>query len=192
MFGGKIRSNYKIVCDKELTMEKKKEQSKGLTFGLTVLGYVLILLFLFITAPVVCPPIVGQHTYTVENDYTGLVTEKGTLIYTEKTDKTTIAIGNIVAVDNEDGDRDVDCYYVDSNDTEKQMITLRDGKTVSYDLVKGQVKKKTPFFGKLSGILFHVWGVILDLVILAAGIAVTVTANRMRKRKKEEELRKNV
>ncbi len=173
-------------------MEKKKEQSKGLTFGLTVLGYVLILLFLFITAPVVCPPIVGQHTYTVENDYTGLVTEKGTLIYTEKTDKTTIAIGNIVAVDNEDGDRDVDCYYVDSNDTENQMITLRDGKTVSYDLVKGQVKKKSPFLGNLGGILFHAWGVILDFVLLAAGIAATVISNRMLKRQKEEELRKNV
>ena len=178
--------------DKKVMLEKKKEQSKVLPYVLTAVGYVFILLFLLITAPVVCPPIIGQHTYTVNSDYTGLIPVKGTLVYTEKVEKASIAIGNIVAVDNEDGDRDVDCYYVDSNNAENQTIKLRDGETVSYDLVKGQVRKKTPFFGYLSGILFHVWGIILDLVILAAGIAVTVIANRMRRQQKEEELRKNI
>ena len=46
--------------------------------------------------------------------------------------------------------------------------------------------------GNLGGILFHAWGVILDLVLLAAGIAATVISNRMLKQQKEEELRKNV
>ena len=167
-------------------MNNKKEQNKAFPYIITVVGYAFIILFLLITAPVVCPPIIGQHTYTVSSDYTGLIPEKGTLVYTLKDDKTSIAIGNIVAVDNEDGDREVDCYYVDSNDTTSHTIALRDGKTVSYDLVKGKIQKKTPFFGYLSGILFHVWGIILDLVLLAAGIVLTVMANKIRKQQKEE------
>lgn len=172
-------------------MENKnsEKQNKTFPYTITVIGYVLILLFLLITAPVVCPPIIGQHTYTVSEDHTGLISPKGTLVYAKDKDKEALVEGNIVAVDNEDGDRDVDYYYVDDNNTADQTIALRDGETVSYDLVKGIVRKKTPVFGYLSGVLFHVWGIILDIVILVAGVGITTYANKIRKEQKEAEKR---
>lgn len=176
----------------------EENQKKAFPYTITIIGYVFILLFLLITAPVVCPPIIKQHTYPVSADYTGKIGKNGSVVYvySQNSKKATpieaLVEGNIVAVDNEDGDRDADCYYVDANNVADKTITLRDGKTVSYDLVHGRVWRKTPFIGYLCGILFYIWGVIADIIILLLGLIVTLFANKIRKDQKEAELRAEI
>lgn len=167
--------------------ETENKKSKAFPYTLTVVGYLLIIIFLFMVAPVVCPPIFGYHTYTVNSDSTGLISAKGSVVYAKAVDCTSFVNGNLIAIDNSDGDRDVDCYYVDANDVSSQTITLRGGDTVSYDLVKGNIRAKTPFIGYLCGVVFTVGGVIVSIVLLAAGIVITTIANKIRKKQKEEE-----
>ena len=62
---------------KELNMSKKAnnnnqtvDEKKGKRTGLTILGYVLVIVAVLIVLPVVLPPIFGYHTYLSGTDHT--------------------------------------------------------------------------------------------------------------------------
>lgn len=163
--------------------EKKQNGKKAKYKLLTVLGYVFLIAGLLIIAPVVCPPVLGYHAYTVANDKSGAVGSKGVLVYTKSVDGDGYEAGNVVAVDNSDGGRDVDVYYVVSNENGK--VELENAASVDTDKVIGKVCGKTPFFGYLSQLVFSVLGIILTVVIFAIGIAATMLANKMARDNKE-------
>lgn len=153
--------------------EESKTERKGLLRTLTITGYVALIIGAFIIAPVVCPPIFGYHTYTVSADYSGLVQPAGSLVYAKSAD--VYSAGNLVAVDNQDGDRDVDVQYVASVADGK--IVLENGSSVDENEVVGRIVAKTPFFGYLSQLCFSVVGIIVTVIIFAVGIGLTTYAN---------------
>lgn len=163
--------------------EKKVQDVKQAIRALTVAAYALLIVGLLIIAPVVCPPIFGYHAYTVSEDYSGNINPSGSLVYAKALSG--YNTGNIVAVDNLDGDRDVDVYYVKS--VQGDEITLEDGDTVGMDQVVGRVAAKTPFFGYLSQLCFTVWGIILTVVILAGGIGLATYANILTRKEKKQQ-----
>ena len=67
---------------------------------------------------------------------------------------------------------------MDSNDSSAKEIALRDGNGVSYKVVKGQVIAKTPFIGYLSQLCFSAVGIIVTVVIFAAGVAIMMYVNK--------------
>ena len=157
---------------KELNMSKNTnnnqtvDEKKGKRTGLTILGYVLVIVALLTVLPVVLPPIFGYHTYLSGTDHTGNISKDG----------------NIVAIESADSSgRRVDSYYVDSNDSSAKEIALRDGNGVSYKVVKGQVIAKTPFIGYLSQLCFSAVGIIVTVVIFAAGVAIMMYVNKISK-----------
>ena len=73
---------------KELNMSKKAnnnnqtvDEKKGKRTGLTILGYVLVIVALLIVLPVVLPPIFGYHTYLSGTDHTGNISKYGSVVY---------------------------------------------------------------------------------------------------------------
>lgn len=162
--------------------EKNVQAGKKSVRFLTIAAYALLLVGLLIIAPVVCPPVFGYHTYTVSEDYSGNMNPSGTLVYAKASGG--YNAGNIVAVDNLDGDRDVDVYYAEAVQGDK--VALEGGGTVGLDQVVGRVAAKTPFFGYLSQLCFTVWGIILTVVLLAAGIGMAAYANILTRREKKQ------
>ena len=61
------------------------------------------------------------------------------------------------------------------------IVALRDGNGVSYKVVKGQVIAKTPFIGYLSQLCFSAVGIIVTVVIFAAGVAIMMYVNKISK-----------
>ena len=63
---------------KELNMSKNTnnnqtvDEKKGKRTGLTILGYVLVIVALLTVLPVVLPPIFGYHTYLSGTDHSGI------------------------------------------------------------------------------------------------------------------------
>ena len=168
---------------KELNMSKNTnnnqtvDEKKGKRTGLTILGYVLVIVALLTVLPVVLPPIFGYHTYLSGTDHTGNISKNGSVVYLK-----TYKDGNIVAIESADSSgRRVDSYYVDSNDSSAKEIALRDGNGVSYKVVKGQVIAKTPFIGYLSQLCFSAVGIIVTVVIFAAGVAIMMYVNKISK-----------
>ena len=107
---------------------------------------------------------------------------KDILAYLKTIDEATYKDGNIVAIESADSSaRRVDSYYVDSNDSSAKEIALRDGNGVSYKVVKGQVIAKTPFIGYLSQLCFSAVGIIVTVVIFAAGVAIMMYVNKISK-----------
>ena len=100
--------------------EKKVQDGKKSIRILTIAAYALLIVGLLIIAPVICPLVFGYHTYTVSEDYSGNMNPSGTLVYAKASSE--YNAGNIVAVDNLDGDRDVDVYYVEAVQGDK--VTL--------------------------------------------------------------------
>lgn len=173
---------------KELNMSKntnnnqKVDEKKGKRIGLTILGYVLVIVALLIVLPVVLPPIFGYHTYLSGTDHTGNISKYGSVVYLKTIDEASYKDGNIVAIESADSSgRRVDSYYVDSNDSSAKEIALRDGNGVSYKVVKGQVIAKTPFIGYLSQLCFSAVGIIVTVVIFAAGVAIMMYVNKISK-----------
>lgn len=168
-------------------MEKNtdnKTKRKGLLRTLTITGYLFLIIGALIIAPAVCPPIFGYDTYTVSADYSGLVNPAGSLVYAKPLDM--YSAGNLVAVDNQDGDRDVNVHYVESVTDGK--IELEDGASVDANQVVGKVVAKTPFFGYLTQLCFSVVGIIVTVIVFVVGIALTTYANILaRKEKKQQE-----
>ena len=162
--------------------EKKARDGKKSIRILTIAAYALLIVGLLIIAPVICPLVFGYHTYTVSEDYSGNMNPSGTLVYAKASSE--YNAGNIVAVDNMDGDRDVDVYYVEA--VQDGKVTLEGGDTVDMDQVAGRVAAKTPFFGYLSQLCFTVWGIILTAVLFAAGIGMAAYANILTRRGKKE------
>ncbi len=162
--------------------EKKVQDGKKSIRILTIAAYALLIVGLLIIAPVICPLVFGYHTYTVSEDYSGNMNPSGTLVYAKASSE--YNAGNIVAVDNLDGDRDVDVYYVEA--VQDGKVTLEGGDTVDMDQVAGRVAAKTPFFGYLSQLCFTVWGIILTAVLFAAGIGMAAYANILTRRGKKE------
>ena len=162
--------------------EKKVQDGKKSIRILTIAAYALLIVGLLIIAPVICPLVFGYHTYTVSEDYSGNMNPSGTLVYAKASSE--YNAGNIVAVDNLDGDRDVDVYYVEA--VQDGKVTLEGGDTVDVDQVAGRVAAKTPFFGYLSQLCFTVWGIILTAVLFAAGIGMAAYANILTRRGKKE------
>ncbi len=162
--------------------EKKVQDGKKSIRILTIAAYALLIVGLLIIAPVICPLVFGYHTYTVSEDYSGNMNPSGTLVYAKASSE--YNAGNIVAVDNMDGDRDVDVYYVEA--VQDGKVTLEGGDTVDMDQVAGRVAAKTPFFGYLSQLCFTVWGIILTAVLFAAGIGMAAYANILTRRGKKE------
>lgn len=149
---------------------------------LTILGYVLVIVALLIVLPVVLPPIFGYHTYLSGTDHTGNISKNGSVVYLKTIDEAAYKDGNIVAIESADSSgRRVDSYYVDSNDSSAKEIALRDGNGVSYKVVKGQVIAKTPFIGYLSQLCFSAVGIIVTVVIFAAGVAIMMYVNKISK-----------
>ena len=170
---------------KELNMSKNinnnqtVDEKKGKRTGLTILGYVLVIVALLIVLPVVLPPIFGYHTYLSGTDHTGNISKNGSVVYLKTIDEASYKDGNIVAIESADSSgRRVDSYYVDSSAKE---IALRDGNGVSYKVVKGQVIAKTPFIGYLSQLCFSAVGIIVTVVIFAAGVAIMMYVNKISK-----------
>ena len=153
--------------------EKKVQGGKRSIRALTIMAYALLIVGLLIIAPVVCPPVFGYHTYTVSEDYSGNMKPFGTLVYVEALSG--YNTGNIVAVGNPDGGRDVDVYYVGS--VQGGKITLEEGDTVDVDQVAGRVVAKTPFFGYLSRLCFSTGGIILTAALFAVGIGLAAYGN---------------
>ena len=150
------------------------DEKKGKRTGLTILGYVLVIVALLTVLPVVLPPIFGYHTYLSGTDHTGNISKT--------IDEASYKDGNIVAIESADSSgRRVDSYYVDSNDSSAKEIALRDGNGVSYKVVKGQVIAKTPFIGYLSQLCFSAVGIIVTVVIFAAGVAIMMYVNKISK-----------
>lgn len=162
--------------------EKKVQDGKKSIRILTIAAYALLIVGLLIIAPVICPLVFGYHTYTVSEDYSGNMNPSGTLVYAKASSE--YNAGNIVAVDNMDGDRDVDVYYVEA--VQDGKVTLEGGDTVGLDQVAGRVAAKTPVFGYLSQLCFTVWGIILTVVLFAAGIGMATYANILTRRGKKE------
>lgn len=162
--------------------EKKVQDGKKSIRILTIAAYALLIVGLLIIAPVICPLVFGYHTYTVSEDYSGNMNPSGTLVYAKASSE--YNAGNIVAVDNMDGDRDVDVYYVEA--VQDGKVTLEGGDTVDMDQVAGRVAAKTPGFGYLSQLCFTVWGIILTVVLFAAGIGMAAYANILTRRGKKE------
>ena len=158
-------------------------EKKGKRTGLTILGYALVIVALLTVLPVVLPPIFGYHTYLSGTDHTGNISKYGSVVYLKEIDESSYKDGNIVAVVSADSSsRKVDEYYVDSNDTSSKEISLRDGSSVSYDAIKGHVVAKTPFIGYLSQLCFSVVGIIVTIVIFAAGLGIMMYVNKISKR----------
>lgn len=144
--------------------------------------YVLVIVALLIVLPVVLPPIFGYHTYLSGTDHTGNISKNGSVVYLKTIDEASYKDGNIVAIESADSSgRRVDSYYVDSNDSSAKEIALRDGNGVSYKVVKGQVIAKTPFIGYLSQLCFSAVGIIVTVVIFAAGVAIMMYVNKISK-----------
>lgn len=130
----------------------------------------------------VLPPIFGYHTYLSGTDHTGNISKYGSVVYLKTIDEASYKDGNIVAIESADSSaRRVDSYYVDSNDSSAKEIALRDGNGVSYKVVKGQVIAKTPFIGYLSQLCFSAVGIIVTVVIFAAGVAIMMYVNKISK-----------
>lgn len=184
----KLCSNTGFMNRKELNMSKNinnnqtVDEKKGKRTGLTILGYVLVIVALLIVLPVVLPPIFGYHTYLSGTDHTGNISKNGSVVYLKTIDEASYKDGNIVAIESADSSgRRVDSYYVDSNDSSAKEIALRDGNGVSYKVVKGQVIAKTPFIGYLSQLCFSAVGIIVTVVIFAAGVAIMMYVNKISK-----------
>ena len=116
---------------KELNMSKNNnnnqtvDEKKGKRIGLTILGYVLVIVALLIVLPVVLPPIFGYHTYLSGTDHTGNISKNGSVVYLKTIDEASYKDGNIVAIESADSSgRRVDSYYVDSNDSSAKEIAL--------------------------------------------------------------------
>lgn len=167
-----------IITNNNQTVDEKK----GKRTGLTILGYVLVIVALLTVLPVVLPPIFGYHTYLSGTDHTGNISKYGSVVYLKTIDEATYKDGNIVAIESADSSaRRVDSYYVDSNDSSAKEIALRDGNGVSYKVVKGQVIAKTPFIGYLSQLCFSAVGIIVTVVIFAAGVVIMMYVNKISK-----------
>ena len=165
---------------KELNMSKNTnnnqtvDEKKGKRTGLTILGYVLVIVALLTVLPVVLPPIFGYHTYLSGTDHTGNISKYGSVVYLKTIDEASYKDGNIVAIESADSSaRRVDSYA--------KEIALRDGNGVSYKVVKGQVIAKTPFIGYLSQLCFSAVGIIVTVVIFAAGVAIMMYVNKISK-----------
>ena len=150
---------------KELNMSKNTnnnqtvDEKKGKRTGLTILGYVLVIVALLIVLPVVLPPIFGYHTYLSGTDHTGNISKYGSVVYLKTIDEASYKDGNIVAIESADSsDRRVDSYYVDSNDSSAKEIALRDGNGVSYKVVKGAGHRQDSVYRILKpAVLFSSW-----------------------------------
>lgn len=159
------------------------DEKKGKRTGLTILGYVLVIVALLTVLPVVLPPIFGYHTYLAGTDHTGNISKYGSVVYLKEIEETSFKDGNIIAVEPADSaNRTVDVYYVDSNDSSAKEIALRDADSTGYDAVKGQVVAKTPFIGYLSQLCFSVVGIIVTIVIFAAGLGIMMYVNKISKK----------
>lgn len=159
---------------------KKIDEKKGTRRTLTILGYVCIIVVLLSALPVILPPIFGYHTYLCGTDTTGLISKYGSVVYVKEIDDTAFTDGNIVAAKAEDGKRSVDVSYVDSNDG-SSTVTTRTGETVTYDQVVGKVTAKTPWIGYLSQLCFSVVGIIVLVILFAAGLGLMAYANKISK-----------
>ena len=157
---------------------KEINEKKGMRRTLTILGYACVIVFLLAVLPVILPPIFGYHTYLNGTDTTGLISKYGSVVYVKEIDNSAFTDGNIVVVANEK--RTVDISYVASNDG-SDTLTLKNGSSVSYDQVKGQVVAKTPIIGYLSQLCFSVAGVIVLIVLLAAGVGLMMYVNKISK-----------
>lgn len=164
------------------TNRPQVEEKKGKRRTLTVLGYALMIVFLLIVLPVVLPAIFGYHTYTVGSDATGNISKYGNVVYLKAVSNDSYDEGNIVAVQESDSSRKVDVYYVDANDTAAQTLAIREGETVSYEQIAGKVVAKTPFIGYLSQLCFSAAGIIVTILIFAAGLGLMMYVTRSAKR----------
>ena len=62
-----------------------------------------------------------------------------------------------------------------------RFSNVADGNGVSYKVVKGQVIAKTPFIGYLSQLCFSAVGIIVTVVIFAAGVVIMMYVNKISK-----------
>ena len=157
------------------------DEKKGKRRTLTVLGYALMIVFLLIVLPVVLPPVFGYHAYTVGTDTTGNISKYGSVVYLKSVDNNSYVEGNIVAVQENDSSRDVDVYYVDTNDTTSQILMLRKGEPAAYEQIVGKVVAKTPLIGYLSQLCFSAAGIVVTILIFAAGLGLMMYVNKISK-----------
>lgn len=159
---------------------KKIDEKKAKRRTLTVLGYICCIVALIAVLPVILAPVFGRHAYLNGTDSTGNISKYGSLVYVKDIDAASFEDGNIVAVSNDNKNRTVDVYYVESNDR-SNTLTLRTGDSVSYAQIKGKVVAKTPFIGYLSQLCFSAAGIIVLVVVFAAGLALMMYVNKISK-----------
>ena len=105
----------------------------------------------------------------------------GSVVYLKGVSNDSYVEGNIVAVQESDSSRKVDVYYVDANDTAAQTLAIREGEAVSYEQIAGKVVAKTPFIGYLSQLCFSAAGIIVTILIFAAGLGLMMYVNKISK-----------
>lgn len=164
-------------------METKKKIKVKIA---TVAGYICLLAVMVSVFPVVLPMIFGYTPYLCGTDTTGQIFKYGSIVYTKDIDLSQYGAGTLAAVESESGKaHTVDVYYVDSNSD--NTLQLRDGSSVSYDAVKGNVKAQTPIVGYFCMFSFSAYGIVIEVVVLAAGVALTIYANKLSKETAKQE-----
>lgn len=169
-----------------MSEENKKTKKKGLPALYTTIAYILAVVFLLIIVPVVCPPVLGYHTYTVNSDFTGEVSSYGSVVYTKEIDLAEFQKGNLVAVSDMDDDRDVDTKVVVSATAD--TVTTQDNSTYSADQVYGKITAKTPFIGWLCQLCFSVIGIIITVLIFLIALCLMMVSNKLAKNNKKAKL----
>lgn len=166
----------------ETNVSKKYADNRiSIRIFLTIVAYMLMAAVLLTVLPVVCPLIFGIHTYNVSSDTTGLASQKGSVVYTKNIGGADYIAGNIIAITKDDSQA-VDVYYVDSNDSSSETLTLRNGVSENYNRAVGKVVAKTPFVGYLTQLCYSVTGVIIIAIIFTVGLALMIVSNSLAKR----------
>ncbi len=142
-----------------------------------IMSYVCILAVLLAVLPVVLPMIFGYTPHLCGKDTTGSLSAYGSILYTKNIDASEYMDGSIVAVEAASNKaHTVDVYYVKSNSD--GMLSLYEGESISYDDIKGNVKAQTPIVGYLCQLSFSVWGIVVEVIVFAAGVVLSVYANK--------------
>ena len=175
------RKNMEKEMEMNKNVEEKINRHRGKRITLTILGYLCVIVVLLAVLPAVLPPIFGYHTYTLGNDTTGNISKYGSVVYLKEVDEGSWQNGNLVAVKSAETGRDVDVYYVDSNDTAGETLAFDTGDMAKYDKIAGKVIAQTPFIGYLSQLCFSVVGIILIVILFVAGLGLMMYTNKISK-----------
>lgn len=156
-------------------------KKKNIKNVVTVICYVLLIFILLSVLPVLAPKIFGYNTMLVGNDTTGLVSTNGSVVYVKEVDCTGLESGNIFAAKTDSASDKVTIYYVGANNIDTRTLTARNGESVAYYLVNGQVAAKTPFIGYVCQLCYSAAGIICLVIAGAVIVVLSIIGNKLGK-----------